>query len=249
MSTQPALASWRHLNLWQKKAVPVLLLLLAFMSLNRFLLYRTGLVWFENASWWEIAQTFWMGFRFDLLVLGFFAMPLVLVSVGLRRMDRWGDATLRVLLVCWGGVWTLVVLLSLLSHGFFVLAGRHLTFWDLATLTTRGSELAGFFTATSGLLLLAIAACEVSIGWREWGRAARAIRSERAKSVEATAPERLGMVALRLVGPLLLAGLAARGTVTPHHLEKQHSLVSSNPSLNQLVLNAVWTFDKKPDAL
>jgi hypothetical protein len=251
MSTQPGLASWRHLNRWQRKALPTLGLLLGFMSLNRFLLYRISLPWFEGATWEELALVFGMGLRFDLLVLGFLAMPLVVLSIFLRRMDRLGDLALRGLVACWGTLWTLVVLATVVSHGFFSATGRQLTFLDLGSPAWKGAELVGFFGSASGVLLVAIAACEISIGWREWGRVGGRIQSDR-EALRAESPEPgegWRAVVPRLLGPLLLAGLAARGTVTPHHLEKQHSLVSSNPALNQLVLNAVWSFDKKPDAL
>ncbi|MGZ3774805.1 MAG: hypothetical protein ACXVCY_13345 [Pseudobdellovibrionaceae bacterium] len=48
----------------------------------------------------------------------------------------------------------------------------------------------------------------------------------------------------RIVLPLLLIALAARGTVEPHHLALEHSEVSNNKAINEMALNAVWCFDK-----
>ena len=51
-------------------------------------------------------------------------------------------------------------------------------------------------------------------------------------------------IVLRILLPFILVFLAARGTVEPHHLALEHSEVSSNTSINEMALNAVWCFDK-----
>ncbi len=51
-------------------------------------------------------------------------------------------------------------------------------------------------------------------------------------------------IALRIVIPLIVVILAARGTVEPHHLALEHSEVSNSKPINEMALNAVWCFDK-----
>ena len=51
-------------------------------------------------------------------------------------------------------------------------------------------------------------------------------------------------VVWRILLPLILIFLAARGSVMPHHLALEHSQVSANKELNEMALNAVWCFDK-----
>lgn len=46
------------------------------------------------------------------------------------------------------------------------------------------------------------------------------------------------------VGPALLLGLLARGTLTAHHLGLEQSELSRSPIANELALNGIWTLDK-----
>lgn len=220
------------------------------MTLNRFLLYRTGIRWFEGVSNSEVLTAFFMGLRFDLLVLGFVMLPVVPFSFLLRWPRSPGGVALVGLRWYLGFAWTVIVLLGVIGHLFFVLKGRQFTWWDMGFLSEQQPLIFGFLMSTSGILVSLIALCELSIGWRELGRWTSRVRRAREalEGDSVSVKVSWGETALRTLGPWLLVGLAARGTVTPHHLEKQHSDVSSSPALNQLVLNPVWSFDKKPDA-
>ena len=47
------------------------------------------------------------------------------------------------------------------------------------------------------------------------------------------------------IAPIFITALAARGTVSAHHLGMEHAEVSQVQSLNQLALSPLWAFDKK----
>lgn len=246
MSNQPPRASWRQLNQWQKALLPVFGVWLLFMSLNRLLIFRTAPTFVEGARWGDLAEIFWMGFRFDLLVLGFFLLPVVPLSWFCRRA---GVRLVHLLFLYLALSWTVIVIMALVGHGFFYAEGRHLSWWDLQSLLDGGSSASGhgtFYLSMWGLLSIVIYTLQLLIGLRELERARRRVISLRKMSP--MMGEGFFEAALRAWGPLLLVGLAARGTVTPHHLEKSHSLITSSASLNQLVLNPVWAFDKIPDA-
>ncbi|MES3038052.1 MAG: hypothetical protein V4736_09120 [Bdellovibrionota bacterium] len=59
-----------------------------------------------------------------------------------------------------------------------------------------------------------------------------------------------GKVFLESVGVVmisaLLIALGARGTLTPHHLELQHSKLTSSKEINAWILSPLWTINKKP---
>ena len=69
-------------------------------------------------------------------------------------------------------------------------------------------------------------------------------QSTQSTRLVAANPAKKGEMALRILLPLILIVLAARGTVTPHHLALEHSEVSNSKELNEMALNAVWCFDK-----
>lgn len=49
---------------------------------------------------------------------------------------------------------------------------------------------------------------------------------------------------LRVLLPAVLIALAARGTISAHHLRYEDSQVSFTEAINEMALNAPWCFDK-----
>ncbi|MBX3034529.1 MAG: hypothetical protein KF865_11450 [Bdellovibrionaceae bacterium] len=225
-----------------KNLLPALLQALFLMELIRFLIFwnsRTHFILMENA---EILKAFAVGLRFDSLVLGFAMIPVVLIVLLAAWLRR--GLVIAGRLSCWFLIlfWLFFCGLSMFDLFFFSFSGRHLTVYDFSGgdgrfATTVGQRL-GWETL---LLTIGIFLCLAVLGLRGF--------------IKADAPERempgpawswgrrLGFS----FGTLLLVALAARGTVTPHHLEKSHSEVSSFSVVNQLVLNPLWAFDKKPE--
>lgn len=175
-------------------------------------------------------ELFFQGARFDLLVFGFFLLPVALMLELSALLGIWSKIERH-----WGrywcmGCWIIWSVLSFFGGLHFVRTGR---FWTLVDLKETGlpvfvqSESIWSFTAIMvGVLIVGI----LSV-----------MKMEIPEFVE-------GVSKKLLLIPLLVTGLCARGTVTAHHLRKEDSFITSHDSLNELALNPAWQFDKYPSA-
>jgi hypothetical protein len=213
------------------------------MSLTRFLIFFLSRVHFADVPVLETLMAFWIGFRFDLLILGFVLMPVALLHTAFGLLRFWPALTARFVLVYLSFVWALLTLDASFEALFFVINQRHANAVELfeasESLVTEAYSLMGSTTLT---MFLAIMVCLLFLGVRGFFRQERRMTRNVEFPYEKVSTSEL---VLRLVAPLFFVALAARGTVTAHHLEKAHSQFSSWDIANQLALNSAWVSDKE----
>ncbi|MBX3039715.1 MAG: hypothetical protein KF789_03270 [Bdellovibrionaceae bacterium] len=218
----------------------VLGLALVFMSLLRFLFYWNFSERFSGISGGDLLQSFAVGIRFDLLVLGFLLIPVVGLAPFVlwtpRHLDRW----MRTLVVYLCSMWVLIVGLSFADFLYFSAHGQRLSlmavsdplgrevFWSASERLGTGTLLmnAGIFfllvfILNSRFLALLKSPPSMNLGARSFWK--------------------------RWVVCLFLTALAARGTVTAHHLEWQDAKISEARILWELTINSPWAWDKNPE--
>lgn len=214
---------------------------LVLMSLSRFITYWAISEDFTGVDEMNIIAAFVTGVRFDALVWGFFLIPVVLLSqLSIFVPRTWTQLVglIRFYLMC---VWTLVAAALLVDEFFFAFHHRHWTWTDLQagdfSFLTEASQRWGGLTLSLLLAIRVLVGIGGVRGFFQWQA------SSEMESGSLSWDKRLGL----WVWPLLLVALAARGTVTAHHLGMEHSEVSAHPWVNQLSLNVVWAFDKTVD--
>lgn len=209
------------------KPLATLLVLLSFV---RFLFYWRAQPLFDSVPVEDLLKAFGMGFRFDLLLLGFVMIPVVIFLTAISWFCLWSKRVRQVLKVYFIATWIGIVTLEFFDLRFFATAGRHLTIFDQGF---SPFAVGGVFDV---LILVFIGVAGVgSFLVLDWPNTVKIGRVE--------------PVSRRIVTtlvPIILVALAARGTVTAHHLEKEHSEVSEHPVVNHLVVNSPWAYSKKP---
>ncbi len=211
------------------------LLILIWMSALRLLLYFA--VYhpkIENTA--DVGAAFLMGFRFDLLIMGYFWIPIVLLT--------WLSALVmspRKLFFLWKLYFVIGVLI------IFDLSWMDL-FWSMVSNSRLNSQ---FFQSDSRLILdqgwklLGPAkswVCTLGMGFSSLGLVLTLYGLKLGKSYNLPSKPKL---AVQVLVSIFLVALAARGTWTAHHLELAHTQVSSDPLVNQLPLNPLWNLDKE----
>jgi hypothetical protein len=204
------------------------------MTLIRYLFYFLTREKFEFVDWGTLLNAFFTGIRFDLLVLGFLLIPIVTLFA-MICLSPLTDFTLKKIIKTYlSVVWVIIVTSSFISLPFYIMKERHFRYgldknifiWPLVDITT--------FALMAGIFILILLAGLKTV-WK---------RNIRGKSVFWSRFPSILQVLLNFLIPLLVVALAARGTVSPHHLEKAHSEISPWPHVNELVLNSVWCIDK-----
>ncbi len=224
------------------------------MSLQRAVLFLVVVRhWIFGSDRLSIAESFINGVRFDLCVLGFINIPM-LFFVWAISMDFTINTPNKVfqLLRKWTPwiyliVTTLIIhILGLFDMMFFAANSQRWTYYDwrdsgLSFLGRVANAWGGFFTFGVIALFLML--------WLFRGvLPLRKIQQELDTMPVKKANFRKSKAVLFLTGfllPLLTVALAARGTWTAHHLNKEQAEVSQIQILNQMTLSPAWAFDKK----
>lgn len=188
----------------------------------------------------DMIGVFATGARFDLLVLGFVLLPPAVLGPILAVMNRFTPRAMRVFRGYLALAWWAISISALTDLLYFLVHARRMSVFDwkgldAGTLVSDAVVWEGWGTVIMGAVIVA---CAAALG-------ARAVLSM-APSKSRGGPVSFGRGFVLALAPLLVAGLMARGTVTPHHLERAHAEVFSGPLLTELALNAVWCFDKEP---
>ncbi|WII72111.1 hypothetical protein QJS83_16740 [Bdellovibrio sp. 22V] len=218
------------------------LAMIVFMSLFRLNLYFLSVFHATpDADVVEIAHSFLAGFRFDLLIFGFLFIPLYFVLMIQAFTESWP----KTLFVFYKGyfivVWFLICVLNFVDFFHFSRYGVRMRFqdyigWNLDTLVEQAKLLqpnqVWIFSIITVLLFSLGYTLTKSLKFGEWKDE---YSPQKGSKLE---------VALRVLLPLIVIILAARGTVEPHHLALEHSEVSNTKAINEMALNAVWCFDK-----
>jgi hypothetical protein len=207
---------------------------LILMSVNRFIFYFLAAPVFEIVGKDVILRAFWVGLRFDLLVLGFVWIPIVTVGAILCFADLKFSILRGMVRVYLSIVWFLILANYIVSLTYFLTEGRHFR-WTADTIQMWPRM--DFITVIL-LILIFVMMAVVTIRslWEDTYYFPNL--TERFKMPELTE------VALRVFVPMLLVAFAARGTVTAHHLERADSQISPWEIVNELALNPIWCFNK-----
>jgi hypothetical protein len=220
------------------------------MTLQRLVLYLVVVRhWLFGAESPEVIQSFAVGIRFDLCVLGFMNIPVLFLMWWVcSNMMTKTDNKVFVFIRRWSlwiyfGVTTLVIhLLAMLDLMYFASNGHRWTYYDW-----EKSGLDFFFTTVQrwGALFTGGIIAFFLLLW-VFRSLFVLFRIQMHTTDSASEKKSLAIEVLRgIVAPVFLVALAARGTLTAHHLGMEHSEVSHVQALNELALSPVWAFDKK----
>ncbi len=213
--------------------------ILLWMSLLRLLLFAAllhGRVGFHA----DLPMAFFAGARFDLLILGFFWIPVVLITwlyafVGdpckLLKFYKLYFCCLILLqfdFAWWDLFWVAVHQVRINSQFFST---------DFRSLISEGVKVFGpvrafVFPASMGLSAFGLI---LNVWWLKVARSA---------DMKSSQPVSVLKLSLQVTLSVFLVALAARGTWTPHHLNAEHAQISDNSWINQLALNPIWNADK-----
>lgn len=220
------------------------------MTLQRLVLFLVVVRhWTFGTSSSVLADVFVAGVRFDLCVLGFMNIPVIFLTwwICTDRMINTKNVVLKAIrkwsLWIYLGLTTLVIhVLAMLDLMYFATSGHRWTYFDwqesgLEFFSVVASRWGGLFTGgiIAFFLLLWIF------------RSLFILFRVQLHTVEvAKENQNFGIELLRgVILPLFLVALAARGTISAHHLNIEHSEISPIHGLNQLALSPAWAFDKK----
>lgn len=196
---------------------------------------------YPHASIIELIHAFWAGLRFDILVLGFISIPFYLVVVLMGVLMWWPRFMWFFMKSYLFLIWISISVLMLFDFFYFARHGRHLRWeqyqswdwdlaggWILALEPTRRWMYIGvwIFISIAGLLALRYLKYK---NWKDW-----------------VSPQKPGLFekTRRILVPALLIALAARGTISAHHLRYEDSQVSFVEAINEMALNPMWCLDK-----
>lgn len=248
----------------------VLCVLAMMMGLNRFVVFISLSSELPPLGM-EALQIFWMGFRFDLLILGF--TYLVVIAFGVLRFLFPEEIHLHAVVYLtrkyYFVVWTVISLIYYFNSWFVLSHKKHMRLEDWRHAVELKTYLVAqqfpllVFTMISIALVVSfyvglyvILTCDdffdvviedqmhkpKVVSKNETIRAFNQFKEELSDQT----PYWVQFFFFFFV-PLLIAALAARGTVTANHLEYTHAQISKHSLVNELVLNPVWTFDKRAE--
>lgn len=208
------------------------------MSVFRVLLFFINRANLDNYSFVSILDILLMGLRFDLLIWGFvliiptLLLPLIyLFNVGYTKaLKTLFDAYF---IICW-------LVIVIISFGDFIqysISGHRISWADLMHFSLFQVQLfnmkLGFFTLSMICLTFLVS---FIIGVRDL------LKSDEVFFVSHNLKKTPKILLILL--PILLTLLMARGTLRPHHLRYEDSLITDNSRLNELALTPAWTFTK-----
>lgn len=248
----------------------ILFVMLIMMSINRAVLF-ISLERSLPPFGMEQFHAYWMGMRFDALILGFSFLGVWLF--GLIRFLFPNEITKHAMIYLTKKyyllVWILISLVYYFNTWFVLSHKRHMRMVDwrqaveLKTyMVAQNFPRETFLMITAALIIAFYLAAEQILTHEDFyeisiekkpGQPGIVSKNETLrelyeikKNLPEVTPYWLQFWFYLLV-PVIIAAFFARGTVTNHHLEFQHSQISNNSLLNELVLNPVWTFDKSVD--
>jgi len=220
------------------------------MTLQRLVLFLLVVRhWTFGVGGTPIIEAFVAGVRFDLCVLGFMNIPVLLIvwitctDLMAQSQNPLLKAFRRWTLWLYFGVTTLIIhALAMLDLMFFASNGHRWTIYDYQD---KGFD---FFASTISRWGVAFSGGIIAFFLLLWVfRSLFILVRIQLHTVDSTEKKQsFGLELTRgVILPIFIVALAARGTWTPHHLNMEHAEVSQIQALNQLALSPVWAFDKK----
>lgn len=205
------------------------------MTLLRYIFFFLSRYKFEIIDSVDIVNAFVIGLRFDLLVLGFFAIPLVTILPGILFFN-FSEIKISFLIKLYLSAVSLIILFSsYISLPHYLMSERHFRWAQDSVFVSWPLVGMGVYVLVHLIFLFLLLGCLKSVWGRDYLRWAGGWP-------QAWSPSLKLFVAYLL--PLFIVALAARGTLGARHLELAHSEISVWPHVNELALNAVWCFDK-----
>ncbi len=207
--------------------------LLILMSLIRLMFFFLSAASFEIIEQNVIWQAFFVGLRFDLLVIGFVFIPVVLVVPIWLILGGSESLCIKFLKLFFSLTWILIILSSAVSLPHYISEGRHFRWLD--PIYRPNLDVVSMILVS--LIFLFMMASVLRSVWKYF------------EYLFPTILKRTGLPAflevfVRILGPILLVILAARGSVGAHHLEKEDSQISVWENVNELGLNSLWCINK-----
>ncbi len=206
---------------------------LILMSVIRFMFFFLSAPSFEIIERSIIWQAFFVGFRFDLLVLGFIFIPVVIAAPCWLLLGGTEGFCTKFLKIYFSLTWVLIILTSAVSLLHYVREGRHFRWLD--PIYEPSLDITSVTLAT--LIFLFMIASVLKSVWNYFEYSFPFI-------IKTTRLPATVEVTLRILAPILLVILAARGSVGAHHLEKEDAQISAWENVNELGLNSVWCINK-----
>lgn len=212
---------------------------LLFMSIMRLiLLMRTPLSFSILTPMPEILNCFIIGLRFDLLVICFLLIPLLLATYVLA-LGLWNILFLWATRIYLFLVWTLVCVISLIDGAQFTKSQQRLRHGGYEHLWSINWPHKVFHSFQENPLVCFLFAVVFVLGFTSlWTQKISNWKSSAEKM------SRLNIL-IKILIPLIVVLLGARGSLGPHHLDYRDSQFSTFSPINELSLNALWTFDKQ----
>jgi hypothetical protein len=224
------------------RILAVSIAMLVFMSLFRLNLYFLSVFHATpDADFTEVVHSFLAGLRFDTLIIGFALIPVVLLTTLQAFLESWPRTMFTIYRCYLGFAWIVICLMSFVDFYHFTNVGTRMRFadymgWNFDTLMEQAQKIQpnqSVIFAVITLLLLALGLMLiVALRFGDWKDEYSPRKGSRFE------------ILIRLILPFVLVVLAARGTIEPHHLALEHSIVSSVASINEMALTPLWCFDK-----
>ncbi len=218
------------------------LAMIVFMSLFRLNLYFLSVFHATpDAAFVEIAQSFLAGMRFDVLVFGFVSVPVFFLVLAQAITEKWPRGMFGFYKLYYALIWSAICMLIFVDFFYFAKFGSRMRFNDYLAWTpdvfldqfrSLPPNQSWVFCVITVLLLGLGYMLIKSLKFGDWK-----------DEYSPHAGSKLEIV-FRILIPLVIIALAARGTVEAQHLRLEHSEVSLDRVINEMALNAVWCFDK-----
>lgn len=201
-------------------------------------LHRLVTLWLADPSFvfdshFQTFFVFWTGFRFDLVVLGFFCLPALpfvfLASLcGLKLSWLW-----KLLSFYWVLAWSTICLVGFVSQLHYMQNGVAWR-WGQGAGDISALKLGDLFFSI--LIFLCLTLGGARLFWRASREGATRFASKLggARSLQW----------LHWIWPWLFVALLARGTITPHHLRREDAQISPHLWQRELILSPIWALDK-----
>ncbi|AHI04717.1 hypothetical protein BDW_01035 [Bdellovibrio bacteriovorus W] len=195
----------------------------------------------SNVDFFDILEAFFVGLRFDILVMGFvFILPTVLLTVQAVTV-QWSTLTNTLHKLYFFVIWVLMSLMIYVDFFHFAKFGRHMRWREYESLDFSQyyswieSSLPSQFWIFTLMVAFFLGIGLAAIRSLDFGHWKDEFSPRKPWFMEKT---------VRILWPLLFVALCARGSLGQHHLRLEDSQVSKNEAINEMALNAIWCFDK-----
>ncbi len=206
---------------------------LTLMTVIRFIFYFINSRSFEIIDKIVIWKAFFIGFRFDLLVVGFIFIPIVLM--GTLWFVFGGDESqfIKILKLYFSVTWLLILASSAVSLLHYMKEGRHFRWAD----PIYGLRLDSTTLVLITLIFLFMMATVLKTLWKHFEAPYPQILNNFKIPAKAE-------VVIRITVPILAVILASRGSIGHQHLDKDDAQISPWESVNELSVNSVWCINR-----